>query len=225
MYLSVKSVKPLDGYKLLIRFENGEEKIFAVSPYLSIGKFAELKNLSLFNSIVVRFDTIEWANHLDIDPEFLYEKSVKIEDEHLTYKALNSSEWAKLTNLDFNGGWTKPCNNTGARELKSICALNQEKNNHEAPVQLNYIHKPLDTTAFYPNQLVPVEIKLKGLGGVFDLNVQSRAITSEQDIEKDIHDILKAIESLPFITRADMSDIRLMMDKLLEFWEGRWYYD
>jgi len=82
MYLSVKSVKPLDGYKLLIRFENGEEKIFAVSPYLSIGKFAELKNLSLFNSIVVRFDTIEWANHLDMDPEFLYEKSIKIENVH-----------------------------------------------------------------------------------------------------------------------------------------------
>ena len=86
MYLSVKSAKPLDGFKLLIRFENGEEKIFDVSPYLGIGKFAELKNLSLFNSVVVRFDTIEWANHLDIDPEFLYEKSVKIE-EHITSRS------------------------------------------------------------------------------------------------------------------------------------------
>jgi len=25
------------------------------------------------------FDTIEWSNQLDIDPEFLYEKSVKAE--------------------------------------------------------------------------------------------------------------------------------------------------
>jgi hypothetical protein len=28
MYLSVKSLKPLDGYKLLLKFENNEEKVF-----------------------------------------------------------------------------------------------------------------------------------------------------------------------------------------------------
>ncbi|MBI4686217.1 MAG: DUF2442 domain-containing protein [Nitrospirae bacterium] len=86
MYLSVKSVKPLGEYKLLIRFENDEEKMFDVFPYLSIGKFAELKDMSLFNSVSVSFDTITWPNHLDIDPEFLYEKSIKIEDKH-TYIA------------------------------------------------------------------------------------------------------------------------------------------
>ena len=80
MYLSVKSVKALEGYKLLIKFENGKEKIFDVSPYLKIGRFAELRDLSLFNSVVVKFDSIEWTNHLDIDPEVLYEKSIKIEE-------------------------------------------------------------------------------------------------------------------------------------------------
>ena len=76
MYPSVKSVKPLEGFKLLLGFSNGEEKLFDVSPYLGVGKFAELQDASLFSSVVVKFDTIEWANHLDIDPEFLYEKSV-----------------------------------------------------------------------------------------------------------------------------------------------------
>ncbi len=84
MYLSVKSVKPLDGYKLQIQFEGGEERFFDVSPYLNTGKFAELKDVSLFNTVAVKFDTIEWANHIDIDPEFLYEKSVKKEDEYVT---------------------------------------------------------------------------------------------------------------------------------------------
>lgn len=83
MYPSVKSVKPLDGYRLLLQFENGEEKVFDVSPYLNVGKFAELQDVSLFNSVVVRFDTVEWANHLDIDPEFLYDKSVKLKGEHV----------------------------------------------------------------------------------------------------------------------------------------------
>jgi hypothetical protein len=78
MYLSVVDVKPLNEYNLLIKFENNEEKIFDVSPYLHIGKFSELKNVSLFNSVKVKFDSIEWANKLDIDPEFLYEKSNKI---------------------------------------------------------------------------------------------------------------------------------------------------
>ena len=82
--MSVESVKPLDGYKLLIKFVNGDERIFDVSPYLNIGRFAELRSLSLFNSVVVKFDSIEWANHLDIDPEMLYEKSVKTEDKSIT---------------------------------------------------------------------------------------------------------------------------------------------
>jgi hypothetical protein len=82
MYAAVVSVKPIDGYKLLLKFENGEERIFNISPFLNIGKFAELKNPAMFNSVAVRFDTIEWANHLDIDPEFLYEKSTLIEMEN-----------------------------------------------------------------------------------------------------------------------------------------------
>ncbi len=76
MYLSVKNVNPLPEYKLLIKFENDEKRIFDVQPYLDMGKFSELKNISLFNSVKVSFDSIEWANHLDFSPEFLYEKSV-----------------------------------------------------------------------------------------------------------------------------------------------------
>jgi len=76
--LAVKSVKPLDGYRLLTRFENEEERYFDVSPYLEMGQFSELKDVSLFNSVKVSFDSIEWANHLDFDPEILYKKSKKI---------------------------------------------------------------------------------------------------------------------------------------------------
>ena len=78
MYLAVKSVKPLDEYKLLLKFENGEEKIFDMTPYLDIGKLSELKNKSLFDSVSICFDSIKWANHLDIDPEILYQKSLVV---------------------------------------------------------------------------------------------------------------------------------------------------
>ena len=77
MYLAVKKVKPYPGYKLILTFENGEERLFDMSPYLDLGIFKELKDLNMFNTVRVSFDTIEWANEADFDPEALYEKSVK----------------------------------------------------------------------------------------------------------------------------------------------------
>ena len=75
MYLAVKDVKPLDNYFLLLKFENEEEKIFDVKPYLNIGKFKELKDKTLFKSVKICFDSIEWANQLDLDPKLLYRNS------------------------------------------------------------------------------------------------------------------------------------------------------
>ena len=75
MYLAIKDVKPLKNYNLLLKFENNEERIFDVKPYLDIGKFQELRDENLFKSVKVCFDSIEWDNQLDLDPELLYEKS------------------------------------------------------------------------------------------------------------------------------------------------------
>ena len=76
MYLSVKEVKTLDEYKLLVTFENGEVKLFDMNPYLDKGIFRELKNITLFKSAKVNFDTVEWQNDADIDPETLYEDGI-----------------------------------------------------------------------------------------------------------------------------------------------------
>ena len=76
MYLSVKQVKPLEDFKLLLTFENGEARIFDMNPYLEKGIFKELKDIQLFNSVKVSFDSIEWQNEADMDPEMLYEDSI-----------------------------------------------------------------------------------------------------------------------------------------------------
>lgn len=76
MYLSVKEVKPLDEYKLLLTFENGEERIFDMKPFLEKGIFKDLKDKSLFNSVKISYDSIEWENEADMDTEMLYEDSV-----------------------------------------------------------------------------------------------------------------------------------------------------
>jgi len=46
---------------------------------LSLGKFSELKDPNKFKTVRVNFDAIEWDNHVDLDPEFLYEHSKEIE--------------------------------------------------------------------------------------------------------------------------------------------------
>lgn len=40
MYAAVVAVKPLGEYKLILKFENNEERLFDVSPYLHRGKLA-----------------------------------------------------------------------------------------------------------------------------------------------------------------------------------------
>lgn len=75
MYLAVKDVKAMDNYKLILTFENNEKKLFDMTPYLELGVFKTLKDENLFKTVKVSFDTIEWSNGSDIDPETLYEDS------------------------------------------------------------------------------------------------------------------------------------------------------
>ena len=77
MYLSIKSVSYYQDYKVLLTFENNEQRLFDVAPYLDLGIFNELKDLDNFKTVHVCFDTIEWANGVDLDPEILYQDSVK----------------------------------------------------------------------------------------------------------------------------------------------------
>jgi hypothetical protein len=76
MYLGIIDVKPLEDFYLEITFENNEKRIFDAKPYLAKGIFSELLNTQLFNTVHVSFDTIEWENGADLDPEMLYEQSV-----------------------------------------------------------------------------------------------------------------------------------------------------
>jgi hypothetical protein len=79
MYLTVKQVEPKPDYILLLTFSNGEKRLFSVRPYLDKGVFAELRSQAVFNSVKISFDSIEWGNGADLDPEMLYELSTPVE--------------------------------------------------------------------------------------------------------------------------------------------------
>ena len=80
MYLAVRNVTPTNNYQLILTFENGERRQLDMNPYLDKGIFNELRDISLFNSVKVSFDTIEWDNEADLDPEFLYKYSFKLSE-------------------------------------------------------------------------------------------------------------------------------------------------
>lgn len=76
MYLAVKDVKPIDDYKLLLTFDDESIKLFDMKPFLDKGVFKDLQDESLFKTVRVSFDSIEWSNGADVDPETLYEDSI-----------------------------------------------------------------------------------------------------------------------------------------------------
>jgi hypothetical protein len=78
MHSGIKSVKPIENYNLILTFENGEIRRFDMNPYLNTGIFKELRDVSKFNTVRISFDTIEWENEADLDPEILYQYSVVI---------------------------------------------------------------------------------------------------------------------------------------------------
>ncbi len=78
----VKKVKPNRDYTLILTFANGETKIFDMKPYLEIGIFRELKDLSLFNSVKPFLGSIQWRNGQDLCPDTLYLESKSLDQQH-----------------------------------------------------------------------------------------------------------------------------------------------
>ena len=74
-YPGVTSVEPLSGHRLLLEFDNGEKRVFDATPLLTFGRFETLSTPETFKQVRVAFDTVEWENGLDLDPEYLYGKS------------------------------------------------------------------------------------------------------------------------------------------------------
>ena len=69
-------VKQLENYLLLIFFNNGENKIFDVKPMISGSWFGELWDKSIFDTVKISGNTVEWVNGQDVCPDDLYYLSI-----------------------------------------------------------------------------------------------------------------------------------------------------
>ena len=74
---SVIKVATAENYKIVVEFDNHEVGILDMEPYLDFGVFSRLQKPEVFNSVRVSFDTVTWTSGIDLDPDFVYEKSMK----------------------------------------------------------------------------------------------------------------------------------------------------
>ena len=68
-------VKADEGYTLHIVFENGEQGVLDMTEHLDWRVFRRLKDREAFRRMRVSFGTIAWDAGVDLDPEFVYEKT------------------------------------------------------------------------------------------------------------------------------------------------------
>ena len=77
MLRDVVEVRPLDSYRVYLRFDDGVQGEINLEPLLSPfdGVFEPLKDLECFREVFVdEGGTIAWPNGADLAPEVLYSK-------------------------------------------------------------------------------------------------------------------------------------------------------
>jgi len=72
----VKAASYQADYKIDLVITNDEVREIDIAPYLDFGVFKKLKDVNNFKKIKVAFGTIEWDCGVDLDPDFVWQKSI-----------------------------------------------------------------------------------------------------------------------------------------------------
>lgn len=78
MKLQVTKVYPQKDFTLIIEFADGKTKLFDMKPLLADEINKPLRNIDFFMTAKVDHQTVAWSDDLDLCPEYIYEKGVKI---------------------------------------------------------------------------------------------------------------------------------------------------
>ena len=82
--LKISGVRPLKDYKLWVRFNNGEAKIFDFKPLLDLPIFKPLADVEVFNSVYIDHGVTVWNDgDIDIAPEELYKNGAAAKSENI----------------------------------------------------------------------------------------------------------------------------------------------
>jgi hypothetical protein len=80
MILNVIDAKYISGYKIDLKFNNGQQYIVDLEPILVKEKrkiFQKLKDPEYFKNYKIKYNTINWQNEADFAPEFLLQTGIE----------------------------------------------------------------------------------------------------------------------------------------------------
>jgi len=74
MFLHITKARPLDGYRIEVRFDNGREGVADLTEALEGPMFESLQDPDVFRQLRVdeELRTIVWPNGADLAPEYVY---------------------------------------------------------------------------------------------------------------------------------------------------------
>lgn len=79
--ISLSSAESQEDYQLLLKFNNGEEKILDMKPYIEKGVFQELKNVSYFSQVKAHPSFVCWPHDQDLSLDTLYLRSAPVTEQ------------------------------------------------------------------------------------------------------------------------------------------------
>ena len=72
------AVEPLEEYRLLVTFDNGEQKIYDAKPLIKGEWFGQLQDIKEFSTVHIAGLSVEWAGGQDVCPDDLYYSSIPV---------------------------------------------------------------------------------------------------------------------------------------------------
>lgn len=74
----ITHVEAQQGHNLRLVFENGEARLFDVTPYLDKGVFRELRDEAYFQRVRPIWGGVEWPHEQDLSADTLYCSGIPI---------------------------------------------------------------------------------------------------------------------------------------------------
>jgi hypothetical protein len=71
MYWDVKTVRPLQDYRIYVEIADGRRGVFDLKPYLEHGVFRELQDIHYFTQVGILLGAVTWPHGQDVAPETL----------------------------------------------------------------------------------------------------------------------------------------------------------